>query len=290
MAKNSRLRRHHRGQSINRVFSCLGIFVHSFDYNKDWHTPICRAGLVLLSRFSDRLGILPQGITSDRSQGTFRTNLMSRLTRTTVNLLLMVAISLQQSVAPALQQSISFACAARGSDQQCSCCADRGAESHGPCCRMAATETSREKAGCCQRTQPAAAAAAAEPNQAHATPSVSAITHSEPHQVRDEHDAEHVRPEADSECCARHAAKVSIPGSVIKSGCHCVHAPAETSVPLAPVSRTSTSDILQLMTLVCASMSLDDLQPQVPRGVSRADRGLSSCSHFVQIHLCVWRI
>ncbi len=214
---------------------------------------------------------------------------MGRSIRMTVNLCLIVAISLQQSVAPALQQSFSFACAAPASGQGCSCCDSQPIASGSTCCGQTAKGGSDSgKSHCCGHAQ----ADAQRANLKHPAPG-SVIQR----QV-DVQAAETPRSSAPLTCCADKVVKVdkvvkaSSPASapVKDTGCHCVHAPAAPATPYAPVSRTATSDTSNLVSLCCAWLVLPDLKVQSPRAVAWDDGTPSSFSHFAQIHLCVWRL
>lgn len=206
---------------------------------------------------------------------------MGRLTRMTVNLFLIVAITLQQSVAPALQQSFSFACAAPASGHGCSCCESQPAKPGETCCHLAdSVASSSSKSGCCGRAQAEAEGA----DWDHSTPS-GVIQ-----RLVDARTAEAARSSEVSTCCADKADKASSPEPVVDTGCHCVHAPNAPTTPFAPVSRLSTSDISNLVTLCSASMVLADPKPQAPRGFVWVDCAPSQFLHFAQIHLCVWRL
>ena len=206
---------------------------------------------------------------------------MGRSIRTTVNLFLIVAISLQQSVAPGLQQSFSYACAAPASGQGCSCCENQSTTPDETCCRQSNSSGSDSgKSGCCGH----AGAEALRTDREHPTPS-GVIQ-----RLANVQTAETPRPSADSTCCAGKALNASSPASVVDTGCHCVHAPGAPATPYAPVSRISTSDISNLVTLCCAWLVLVDIQPQLPRGAAWIDGTPSTFLHFAQIHLCVWRL
>lgn len=206
---------------------------------------------------------------------------MGRLIRMTVNLCLIVAISFQQSVAPALQQSFSIACVAPASSQGCSCCESQAIASGSTCCGQTAKGGSDSgKSHCCGHAR----ADAQRADQKHAAP------RSVIQRLVDMQTAETARPSAVSTCCADKAVEASSPAPVEDTGCHCVHAPTSPATPYAPVSRTSTSDISNLVTLCCAWMVLADPKPQPSRGLASVDGTPSSFSHYAQIHLCVWRL
>lgn len=206
---------------------------------------------------------------------------MGRLTRTTVKLFLIVAITLQQSVASAIQQSFSFACAAPASGLGCSCCESQPAESGEACChRSAQVGTDSGKSRCCGH----APLKAQQAERKHSTPSRVIQGLSNARTAEDPH------PSAASTCCAATTAKALRPDPTEDTTCHCVHAPVAPSTPCTPVSRISNSDISNLVTLCCACMVLADPKPQHPRGFARDDSAPSSVLHFAQIHLCVWRL
>ena len=189
-------------------------------------TPFWQIGLVPIGRISDILHIPSRGISSERTKGNFHTILMARLTRIAVNLLLIVAITIQPTTVRALQKACSGDCSSQFTCQGCGSCEVESPAGRCGCCSghsdVGSNEESNEEiASCCGHG--------------------SATEHGIASKFEDDPFADMEMangPAADHSLlrCADDQLATFANSPLVVSGCRCLHAP---EVPLAPAPRST---------------------------------------------------
>ncbi len=207
---------------------------------------------------------------------------MARFTRIAVNLLLIVAITIQPTMVCAFRKACSADCSLQFTCQGCGCCEVESPDGHCGCCSGHSDVSSNEEsASCCG---PGSATSCCGPG--------SAKEHSTASTFEDDPFADMEMangPLADDSLmrCAddQLATYANSPG--VASGCRCLHAP---EVPYAPAPRAPTNEVRELVPLDFASSVIVEPNQQLPSLFAVDDGPPSAILHFAQIELCVWRL
>ena len=202
---------------------------------------------------------------------------MARLTRIAVNLLLIVAITIQPTTVRALQKACSGDCSSQFTCQGCGSCEVESPAGRCGCCSghsdVGSNEESNEEiASCCGHG--------------------SATEHGIASKFEDDPFADMEMangPAADDSLlrCADDQLATFANSPLVVSGCRCLHAP---EVPLAPAPRSPANEVRDLVSLGFASSLIADSKQQLPSVAAIDDGPPSAILHFAQIELCVWRL
>ena len=198
---------------------------------------------------------------------------MARLIRIAVNLLLIVAITIQPTMVRALQKACSGDCSSQFTCQGCGSCEVESPAGRCGCCSGHSDVGSNEEiASCCGHG--------------------SATEHGIASKFEDDPFAEMEMangPAADHSLlrCADDQLATFANSPLVVSGCRCLHAP---EVPLAPAPRSPANEVRDLVSLGFASSLIADSKQQLPSVAAIDDGPPSAILHFAQIELCVWRL
>ena len=198
---------------------------------------------------------------------------MARLTRIAVNLLLIVAITIQPTTVRALQKACSGDCSSQFTCQGCGSCEVESPAGRCGCCSGHSDVGSNEEiASCCGHG--------------------SATEHGIASKFEDDPFADMEMangPAADHSLlrCADDQLATFANSPLVVSGCRCLHAP---EVPLAPAPRSPANEVRDLVSLGFASSLIADSKQQLPSVAAIDDGPPSAILHFAQIELCVWRL
>jgi len=202
---------------------------------------------------------------------------MARLTRIAVNLLLIVAITIQPTMVRALQKACSGDCSSQFTCQGCGSCEVESPAGRCGCCSghsdVGSNEESNEEiASCCGHG--------------------SATEHGIASKFEDDPFADMEMangPAADDSLlrCADDQLATFANSPLVVSGCRCLHAP---EVPYAPAPRSPANEVRDLVSLGFASSLIADSKQQLPSVAAIDDGPPSAILHFAQIELCVWRL
>ena len=235
---------------------------------------LCQIGLVPIGQTSDIFHIPPQGISSDRIEGNFRITHMARPTHIAVNLLLIVAVTMQPSLAYGLQQDCSAGVSTGYTCQGCGCCKVQSETAKCPCCSGEATT---EEDGCCghgHKSQHRRATFADDPFDGMELKEGPIPVDSVPV------DAE--QPLND------HAKQKQVAEfAVLAAACHCVTAPEPFNAPVPHSPVTELRDVLTV-NIACVVDVATSVQPPLSGCFESARRPIEP--HFSQIAFCVWRL
>ncbi len=198
---------------------------------------------------------------------------MARLTRIAVNLLLIVAITIQPTMVRALQKGCSDDCSSQFTCQGCgSCEVESPAGRCGCCSGHSDVSSNEESASCCGHGS----------TTEHGIASTSEVDPFADMEMAN-------GPAADDSLlrCSDDQLATFANRPLVVSGCRCLHAP---EVPYAPAPRSPANEVRDLVSLGFASSLIADSKQQLP-SVSAFDSGPpSAILHFAQIELCVWRL
>ena len=202
---------------------------------------------------------------------------MARLIRIAVNLLLIVAITIQPTMVRALQKACSGDCSSQFTCQGCGSCEVESLAGRCGCCSghsdVGSNEESNEEiASCCGHG--------------------SATEHGIASKFEDDPFADMEMangPAADDSLlrCADDQLATFANSPPVVSGCRCLHAP---EVPYAPAPRSPANEVRDLVSLGFASSLIADSNQQLPSVAAIDDGPPSAILHFAQIELCVWRL
>ena len=198
---------------------------------------------------------------------------MARLIRIAVNLLLIVAITIQPTMVRALQKACSGDCSSQFTCQGCGSCEVESPAGRCGCCSGHSDVGSNEEiASCCGHG--------------------SATEHGIASKFEDDPFADMEMangPAADHSLlrCADDQLATFANSPLVVSGCRCLHAP---EVPLAPAPRSPANEVRDLVSLGFASSLIADSKQQLPSVAAIDDGPPSAILHFAQIELCVWRL
>ncbi len=194
---------------------------------------------------------------------------MARITRIAVNLLLIVAITMQPAMVLALSAGCSPACTSQFTCQGCGGCEVESPGDHCGCC---CGHSDEEIASCCGHgSEKEPITASTSEDESFAQLEIDDV----------------VMPDEWPSCCADENLEGSSPSPAMDSSCHCFQAP---KTPYAPASRSPANEIRDLEVLGFAPSVLVKPKEHLPR-VPEFRYGRSSAKlHFAQIALCVWRL
>lgn len=209
-----------------------------------------------------------QGITSDRIEGNFRTTHMARTTHIAVNLLLIVAVTMQPGLAYALGQHCSAGVSTGFTCQGCGCCKVQSETAKCPCCN---SEASDKEDGCCGHVRQHEDRVATFANDPFAGMEL------EEGSVPDESE----QPRDDNQPHIQAADTLSL-----AAACDCVTAPEPFD---APAPRSATIELRDVITVSVAHCDATTAErPPLASLFDVAHRPITL--HFSQIVFCVWRL
>lgn len=192
---------------------------------------------------------------------------MAGLTRTSVNLLLIVAITIQQAVVCAGQAGCSAVGTSHFTCQGCGCCAVETPNDRCPCCSGDSEASSdTEGASYCGHD-------GLEKQHKTTSPADNAQAGSEI---------------AEPSCFADEILESSSGKSAVDSSCSCFRRP---ETPYAPVPRSPDNEVSDIVSLGFTFTGIA-IEPKEPlASVSDFDNApATAMSHFAQIEFCVWRL
>lgn len=213
---------------------------------------------------------------------------MARATHIAVNLLLIVALTMQPGLAYAVQQDCSagiaagFICQGCGSCKvrleraRCSCCGIEASGDQDACCGDSDQHYGRHKGGDSAVTSDPFAGMKPEEGP---TPQNALPENRSPQDSEQPQNAE--RPSGDDRGQLR-AANVA----ALMAGCHCVTAPEPFDAPVPRSSAPELRDILTVDICFCDDAVLT-ARPPLAAAFDVADRHV--VAHFSQIVFCIWR-
>lgn len=226
-------------------------------------------GLVPIGQSSDILRIPSQGISSDRIEGNFRTTHMARATHIAVNLLLIVALSMQPGLAYALGQDCSAGVSAGFTCQGCGCCTVQSETAKCPCCSVEATTDDGECCGHGQRKRPRVATFADDPFAGMKLQKGPVPEDSEPP-------------------CNEDSPQVQADDVVaLAAACHCVTAPEPFGAPAPRSPTTELREVLNVNIACVGDVSVSE-KPPLSGFFEFSRRPIEP--HLSQIAFCVWRL
>ncbi len=212
-------------------------------------------------------------MSSERSKGNFHTILMARLSRITVTLSLIVAITIQPTMVCALNKACADSCASRTSCQGCGGCqVDAPGERCGCCSGHAEQVSDDESASCCGHSS-------------HEQQRISFATDDE--LLAEAEIVEGAVANDNSSCCTAESLGSASSSRAVESRCHCLHSPG---TPCLPESRSTASEVRELVSLGFELSVVAEPKEQLPSDRALGDGLSSAILHFAQIELCVWRL
>lgn len=192
---------------------------------------------------------------------------MARSIRIAVNLLLVVCLTMQSTIACAFQKACSVTCTSQFSCNECGCCkVEKPTDRCGCCGGHSNSDSDGDSASCCGNNgtyEPLATPPTADTRFA------------------DKEIAKGLVP-GDTSCCAEASDEPDM-----DSACHCLQAP---DTPYAPVSRSHANDVPDLLALGFTLTEIVKPKDQPVSVSANANALLSRLLHFSQIQLCVWRL
>ena len=199
---------------------------------------------------------------------------MARPTQIVVNLLLIVAVTMQPSLAYGLQQDCSAGVSTGFTCQGCGCCKVQSETAKCPCCSGEATN---EEGGCCghgHKTRHRVATFADDPFdgmelQEGPTPVDSALVDRE-------------QPSGERTTHIQVADRAAL-----AAACHCVTAPEPFNAPVPRSPATELRDVLTV-NIACVADVATSVQPPLSASFEFARGPIKP--HFSQIAFCVWRL
>lgn len=198
---------------------------------------------------------------------------MARYTRIAVTLTLIVAITIQPSMAFALGKD----CAA-GCDSQFAC----------PGCGGCQVDSAVERCGCCRGQSDIKSAEESTHCCGHKS-AESHCTSSAPDErsIADAQTSAGPTAEKSSSHWAAERLRIASYTRAVESVCHCLHSP---ETPCVPVPRSSASEARDLASFCVGFSVVADSKKQRPCQCAFVDNLSPANFHFAQIELCVWRI
>lgn len=197
---------------------------------------------------------------------------MARLTRITVNLSLIVAITIQPSMVFALKRACATSCASQTTCQGCGGCQVAAA---GDLC------------GCCSGHADVDSDDASASGCGHSPAEQQRISFATNDDLAETAIVEGAVASESPSCCTTESRGSSSSSRTEESGCHCLHSP---ETPYSPVSRSPANEVRDLASLGFAFSVVAEPKEQLPSDRSFVDGLSSAILHFAQIELCVWRL
>lgn len=199
---------------------------------------------------------------------------MARPTHIAVNLLLIVAVTMQPSLAYGLQQDCSAGVSTGYTCQGCGCCKVQAETAKCPCCSGEAT---KEEGGCCghgHKNQHRVATFADDPFDGMELQEGPVPVDSVP--------VEREQPSGERTTHIQAADLVAL-----AAACHCVTAPEPFNAPVPRSPATELRDVLTV-NIACVADVATSVQPPLSASFEFARGPIEP--HFSQIAFCVWRL
>ncbi|WP_147870568.1 hypothetical protein [Stieleria maiorica] len=191
---------------------------------------------------------------------------MARVNHIAVNLLLIVVVTMQPSLAYVLQQDCSAGVATGFTCQGCGCCAVQSETAKCPCCSGEATSEEDECCGHGRKNQHHLSTFADDPFEGMEL-------------------QEGPVPVDSEQPTGEHASRIQV--AALAAACHCVTAPKPFD---APVPRSPATELREVLTvnIACVVDFATSVQPPLSGSFEFARRPIQP--HFSQIAFCVWRL
>ncbi|WP_425399190.1 hypothetical protein [Aeoliella sp.] len=198
---------------------------------------------------------------------------MARATRIIVNLLLIVAITMQPTLTFAFQQDCSAGCTSGFTCQGCGCCKVQSETAKCPCCSGSLSD---EHQGCCEHGKRDKSQQAKEPSVADADPFAGMVLEAGP-----------VPENSQQPSNEAQASKQEISEESLTTACHCLknRDPLDAPTPRSPI--TELREVLISSTAQCGVVYTAD---EHPRASTLDAAPAPVAAHFTQISYCVWRL
>lgn len=194
---------------------------------------------------------------------------MARATHIAVNLLLIVTVTMQPSLAYGLQQDCSAGVATGFTCQGCGCCTVQSETAKCPCCSSEATD---EEDACCghgRKNQHRVATFADDPFEGM--------------ELQEGPVHFGAKQPSDNDTVQFQAANLA----ALAAACHCVTAPEPFNAPVPRSPATELRDVLTV-NIACVADVATSVQPPLSGPFELARRPIEP--HLAQIAFCVWRL
>ena len=199
---------------------------------------------------------------------------MARPTHIVVNLLLIVAVTMQPSLAYGLQQDCSAGVSTGYTCQGCSCCKVQSETAECPCCSGEAT---KEDDGCCGHG----------PKNQHRVATFADDPFDGMELLEGPIPVNSVPTDREQQSGERTTQIQAADGAALAAACHCVTAPEPCN---APVPRSPATELRDVLTVNIAGVVdvATSVQPPLSASLEFARGPIEP--HFSQIAFCVWRL
>lgn len=205
--------------------------------------------------------------------GNFPIIRMARATRIIVNLLLIVAITMQPTLTFAFQQDCSAGCTSGFTCQGCGCCKVQSETAKCPCCSGGLSD---EHQGCCGHGDRNRSQQAKESSVDDADPFAGMVLEEGP-----------VPENSEQPCNENQSNGQEGAEPTVATRCHCVSNPDPLDAPTPRSPITELRDVLISSSAHCGVVYSADEHPLA----STLDAAPAPvASHFTQISYCVWRL
>lgn len=199
---------------------------------------------------------------------------MAGTTHIAVNLLLIIAVTMQPGLAYGLKRGCSGGVSSGFACQGCGCCKVQSGAAKCPCC---SGETTEEEGGCCgddRHSEDPVAESADDPFTGLKLEKGPVSDSAEPEEAGQPHS------EDDAQVQANHVAALA-------TVCHCATAPEPLDAPLPRSPNSELRDVLMLDVTGVGDVAMFQQRP-LSGSVEFARRPMEP--HFSQIAFCVWRL